>query len=147
MHNAHARLALMIAAVLLACCASGWAEEIAVRGMFGERRLGGPITPGQRSRFDNGIQRGPSGNILGLQRGRTASPYAYDRGRSSQFAPSGEPVLVVPVVPVVPPSRVTPREGWMRTYPAPPARAAVQAPVRTPRPSDTWFRTPTRRGR
>jgi len=34
------------------------------RGLFGPRELGGPLKP-KRSRFGSGLQRGPSGNLIG----------------------------------------------------------------------------------
>jgi hypothetical protein len=60
------------AGVLTALCVfvggAAATEATIVRGMFGPRAIGGPVAPQPRTRFDNGIQRGPSGQILGLPR-------------------------------------------------------------------------------
>ena len=145
----------------LACAAAAAAQQTSRYGTFGPRSVGGTLTPRERTRFGGGIQRGPSGNILGLQR-------EHPRFTPSIPAPPAmEEFMEVPPrprvpVPVVPP-RVPPRVPRIAPPepvepappPAPPAfpRRLERAPAR-PAPTrraprepapDIWFRAPRNR--
>jgi hypothetical protein len=113
-------------------------DRPAFRSMFGDRRLGQPLRPGP-SRFDSGIQRGPSGNFLGQGRPDGANMFATPWRRvepgplpvDGGFPP--QPVTAAAPLPVIvaPPQ---PREA----SPTPPPE---EPPAATPAP-DIWFRSP-----
>jgi hypothetical protein len=136
------------AGVLTALCVlvggAAATEATIVRGMFGPRAIGGPVAPQPRTRFDNGIQRGPSGQILGLPRNQRfyyegPEHFYYDAPELRSAIPDSLPVIPArppvvsrpPVPPATPPAVVPFRPGQPPlAQPEPPAR-----------PADTWFRT------
>ena len=113
------------------------ATPVQVRGMFGDRTLGRPITPRVRTNFSSGIRRGPSGNFLGLDRdGRFQRSY----GSAHRAAPQSR----VQVPPAVRSGVVTRPAPRVNTRPTP---MRVQPSARPSRPADIWFRSRTTRGR
>jgi len=107
-------------------------EGEAYRGMFGPRTLGGPVAPRPRTRFDSGLQRGPSGEFLGLSRDQRfrRAPSALRSAIPDTLRPT---IVAAPAAP----------------QPVSPDPYAADAPIRVsppprtqpPRPADTWFRT------
>jgi hypothetical protein len=129
-----------IRAILLSLAALGclWAdgalatEGEAFRGMFGPRTLGGPVAPRSRTRFDSGLQRGPSGEFLGLSRDQRfrRAPSAL----RSAIPDSLQPTTELP--PITPPPLV-----YDRPSADAPIRVGPLPRTQPPRPADTWFRT------
>jgi hypothetical protein len=137
-------------------------EGTVVRGLFGPRVIGGPIEPQSRTRFERGVQRGPTGEILGLQRNlRPRDPwgegidvsalpsvrqrdqrFGYDRQTIRSAVPDVWPTMPTPArPPVVAPAQPRP------TVPSDvvPFRPVQPPPVVQPqRPADAWFRAPRR---
>jgi hypothetical protein len=144
------------AGVLTALCVfvggAAATEATIVRGMFGPRAIGGPVAPQPRTRFDNGIQRGPSGQILGLPRNQRfyyegperfyyegPERFYYDAPELRSSIPDSLPVIPArppvasrpPVPPTAPPAVV----------PFRPSQPPVAQPEPPARPADSWFRT------
>ncbi len=116
-----------------ACLASavGFAEETHPYGRFGARSLGGTLAPRERSRFEGGIQRSPSGSIIGLQRSHSRFAPSTPRARALEdFSDS----LQWPPVPVDPRVRVDPR------VPVEPREPRVPDEPRDPRVAPTFPR-------
>jgi len=117
------------------------ASEESVRGMFGDRTLGRPLTPRTRTAFRSGILRGPNGSFLGLQRNdRFDRSYSYAR-RSAPAPSSPVPQSARSGIVTRPLPRVEPRAT------ARPTPTRVQPSVRPARPADIWFRNRNTRGR
>jgi hypothetical protein len=119
---------------------NAWATEgTTYRGMFGPRTLGGPVTPRAGTRFDRGVQRGPSGEFLGLSRSLRYGP-APPVLRSA-IPETLQPRTVLP--PVRPPSAIP-----ARPYPAEvPMRVGPRSIPEPAPPADIWFRARQPRGR
>lgn len=136
-------------------------EGTIVRGMFGPRVIGGPVQPQPRTRFERGVQRGPTGEILGLQRnvrrgdpwgdgiGASTLPtvrqrdelFGYDRQEIRSAVPDVWPAMPTPARPPV----VTPAEPRPAPPEVVPFRPFQPPPAVQPqRPADTWFRAPRR---
>lgn len=137
-------------------------EGTVVRGMFGPRVIGGPVQPQPRTRFERGVQRGPTGEILGLQRNiyprdpwgegmdisnlppvrQRDQLFGYDRQTIRSAVPDVWPTMPTParppvVTPAEPRPTVPPEVVPFRPFQPPPA-------VQPQRPADTWFRAPRR---
>ncbi|MCL4201401.1 MAG: hypothetical protein KJ000_02830 [Pirellulaceae bacterium] len=126
----------VLTAMFLVFDSASATEPTIVRGMFGPRAIGGPVAPQPRTRFDSGIQRGPSGQILGLPRNQR---FSYDASalRSSipdalPGTPVAPPVVSRPPVPPATPPAVVPFR---------PGTGPVAPPEPPTRPADSWFRT------
>jgi hypothetical protein len=131
---------LGLGALVCLSATSVWATEgTTVRGLFGPRTLGGPVTPKPGTRFDSGLVRGPSGEFLGL-----------DREQRFKRAPAAMRSAI--------PDTLRPATAWPPTAPesvAPYPPYAGEAPTRwgppprsePARPTDTWFRTRDSRAR
>jgi hypothetical protein len=133
-------------------------EGTMVYGMFGPRALGGSVTPQPRTRFDRGIVRAPTGEIMGPQ--RNVRPRAsWGLGTDSQVMVPGsqrqqwyqhDPQALRSAVPDVWPGVPVPAAPPVVTPPAatPPAvvpfRPVPQPATPPARPADTWFRAPRR---
>jgi hypothetical protein len=136
-------------------------EGTVARGMFGPRVMGSSAAPQPRMRFDRGIQRAPSGEIMGLQRSvrprdswdgfMDPSPLAH--GQQQDWRSGYDPQAIRSAVPDVWPGVPTPAAPPVVTPPevpstAPPAvvpfRPARPPVVQPARPADTWFRGPRR---
>ncbi len=139
-------------------------EGTVVRGAFGPRVIGGPVQPQSRTRFERGVQRGPTGEILGLQRnvrprdpwGEGPEPstlppvrqrnqmFGYDRQAIRSAVPDVWPTWPTPARPPA----VTPAEPRPTVPPeVVPFRPVQPRPAVQPqpqRPADTWFRAPQR---
>ena len=107
-------------------------ERPTSRGLFGDRSLGRPVQPGT-SGFGGGIQRGPSGDLLGLGRGMFPTPWRRVEGAGLPIVWGTPPYTFYPVS--GPQPVVAPREQ--------PAQAPAEQPPppqqSTPGP-DIWFR-------
>ena len=154
------RSGVLMLLTLYAAIASA-TEGTVVRGMFGPRVLGSSAAPQPRLRFDRGIQRAPSGEIMGVQRRvpprdswgafMDSSALAHGLQRDSQFG--YDPQALRSAVPDVWPGVPTPAAPPVAAPPgvpptAPPAVVPFR-PTRPPvvqpaRPADTWFRAPRR---
>ncbi|MCH5374742.1 MAG: hypothetical protein JJ992_12270 [Planctomycetes bacterium] len=110
-----------------------------VRGLFGERTLGGPVAPRAPTRFDRGLMRGPSGDFLGLQRDQR---FFTERPALRSSIPDTSQSLMPPPRPA--PRQIAPYEPRIYTTPA---RPSVPPRLQPSRPPDTWLRTPVRRAR
>jgi hypothetical protein len=145
-------------AALLASVAVTGAQETAPYGRFGPRTLGSPLAPRERTRFDGGIQRGPSGNILGLQREHPRFiPSIPEPPAMQEFlefppgpripvdprVPAAPRVPRVPRVPELPPAPVEPVPPALP--PAFPRRPTHEVAPRTPAPRTPAARTPAPR--
>ncbi len=127
-------LLLSMMAVVLSWSASPASGEHTTYGMFGERTLGGSFVPRRNTRFERGIQRGPSGNFLGLSANARFPGYAGPRSQGFRSPQSFESrtrgsVAVPQPARTVAPRRTT-RPVPPRTQPAPPRGI----------PADIWFR-------
>ncbi len=136
------------------------AQETHSYGRFGTRTLGGTLAPRERSRFEGGIQRSPSGSIIGPQRDLSRFGAPTPRARALEdFAESlrWPPPTIRPRVPVDP---AEPREpavapAFPRRLPAdiqqdprllsPRVPAAREAPARVPAPREPMPRVPASR--
>lgn len=107
-------------------------EGTTVRGLFGPRTLGGPVTPRAGTRFDRGVQRGASGEFLGLSREPRFSrdPLAL----RSAIPDTLRPATISPpaALPGVVSGRPYPAEAPIRVGPSPITEPAP--------PADIWFR-------
>ena len=126
------------------CVRAGLAQQTedrpTVRGMFGDRTLGRPLQPAA-SRFGGGIQRGPSGNFLGLSRTESRmflSPWwrAEPVPRPVNWAAPPYIVAVPRPQPVVAP-QAQPGQAPVE-QPLPPQQSTPGQPA-----SDIWFRSPS----
>ena len=128
------------AGVLTALCVfvggASATEATIVRGMFGPRAIGGPVAPQPRSRFDNGIQRGPSGQILGLQRNQR---FYYEGPELRSAIPDS--LLVIPARPPVASRPPVPPATPPAVVPFRPSQPPVAQPEPPARPANSWFRT------
>ena len=114
-----------------------------VQGMFGDRAMGEPFTP-RPSKFGGTLQRGPSGNFLGLSpdaRSRMFNPSsAADRYRASRV-----PSAVVPPAPI-PRAAVNPQllPGSQGPLPLPESFRPIETGPGTSSPPkpDVWMRAP-----
>jgi len=127
------------------CWRAGLAQQAedrpTVRGMFGDRTLGRPLQPAA-SRFGSGIQRGPSGNFLGLGRADGSSTFLTPWRRSE---PAPRPVnwATPPYIFAVPGPQpvIAPHEQPAQApgeRPLPPQHSTPGQPA-----SDIWFRSPS----
>jgi hypothetical protein len=149
--------------VVLTSCAviASATEGTVVRGMFGPRVLGSSAAPQPRMRFDRGIQRAPSGEIMGLQRSvrprdswggvMDSSPLAHglQQGARSGYDPQALRSAVPDVWPGVPTPGAPPVAAPPEVPPTAPPVVVPFRPTRPPvvqpaRPADTWFRAPRR---
>lgn len=136
-------------------------EGTVVRGMFGPRVLGSSAAPQPRMRFDRGIQRAPSGEIMGVQRNvrprdswgawmdssalahglQQDSRSGYDPQALRSAVPDVWPGVPTPAAPPVAAPPVVPPTAPPVVVPFRPTRPPVVQPAR---PADTWFRAPRR---
>jgi len=122
----------VLASLLLATPSAAEAAKT-VRGLFGDRTIGGPVAPRPITRFDSGIQRGPSGNLLGIDRDRR-----FSRERPELRSAIPDVPQAMTTVPPIGPQPVAPY--GTRTYVVP-TRPSPQPSIQPARPVDTWFRT------
>ena len=151
---------LFVAACLASAVAS--AQETHPYGRFGARNLGGTLAPRERSRFDGGIQRSPSGSIIGPQRNLSRFGFPTPRARALEdFADTLQwpPPAIRPRVPVDPTVPAEPREPAVApTFPrrlpdaqpdprqlTPRVPAAREAPARVPAARKPMPRVPVPR--
>ena len=135
------------------CLRAGLAQQPDDRptahGMFGDRTLGRPVQPGA-SRFGNAIQRGPSGDFLGVGRTDGGSPLFATPWRRTELVPllvvwGNAPPYVSNVLapqPVVVPQEQQPvaapqEQPWQVPGEQP------QAPQQSTPGEPIWFRAPS----
>lgn len=108
-------------------------EGTAVRGLFGPRTLGGPVTPQPGTRFDRGLVRGPSGEFLGLSREQRF-------WRAPSALRSAVPDTLRPTT-ILPPAAPQPVISYPPYAADVPTRFGPPPRIEPARPADTWLRT------
>jgi len=118
-------------------------------GMFGDRTLGRPVQPGA-SRFGNAVQRGPSGDFLGVGRTDGGSPLFATPWRRTEIVPllvvwGNAPPYVSSILapqPVVVPQEQQPVAA-PQEQPGQGPGEQPQAPQQPTPGEPIWFRAPS----